>query len=188
MSDRGAGEMDAGQYDIKTDVFAASGTMMLIRLSALREVMMGDDFYDSDFFAYREDCDIAMRMHGAGMKSLFVPSAHAWHYRGMYGAENQNWVQRIKNRRGQRPFFAALSSRNQLLFLMKHLTPGHLFRYGLWIVPTEGLRTLYGMLMEPMTRGRLLEIPRMLPKTLEKRKEIYARRTESPSSLKKYVS
>ncbi|MDA1024602.1 MAG: glycosyltransferase family 2 protein [bacterium] len=187
MSDRGAGEKDHGQYDDRIDIFAPTGTMMMIRLSAVHALMEAGEFYDGDFFAYREDCDLALRMRELGMKSIFVPSARAWHYRGMFGAEKQTWLQRINNRRGQRPFFAALSTRNQLLLLIKHLH----FDLALKILPavliSEIPRTFYGLIFESMTRKRLLEIPGLFPKMWKKRKKLLEMRNVTAQEILKYV-
>lgn len=188
MSDRGAGELDKGQYDEKTEIFGATGTMSLFRLSALRDVMVVDEVLDDDFFAYREDCDLVWRLRKAGWGAKFVPDAVAWHFRGMYGAEKQTWLERMKNRMGQRPFFAALSTRNQLFVLLKNLTLID-FIVGLpWIVFGEGSRVLYGVIIEPETRRRIFSMWKLIPKMLSKRKEIKKKTRLSASEIRSYVS
>lgn len=188
MSDRAAGELDEGQYDQKIDIFGPTGTMSLFRLSALIDVMHEPgEIFDGDFFAYREDCDLAWRLRRAGWKSEFVPTAKAHHYRGMYGAEKQSLWQRLKNRRGQRPFFAALSTRNQLLLLIKNLSFTNFVLYSPWLIFGEGGRTLYGAIVESMTRKRLLEIPKLLPKMLKKRKQIFAQSSVPEAEIRSYV-
>jgi GT2 family glycosyltransferase len=109
MEDRGAGELDKGQYDDKTDLIGATGTSALWRATTLKELCIDGEPLDSDFFAYREDCDLAIRARRAGWKAAFVPSARAHHYRGMYGAAKRNLWQRFLDRRQQRPFPAAMS-------------------------------------------------------------------------------
>lgn len=188
MSDRGAGEIDSGQYDLQTDIFCSTGTMALFRLSALLSVSHGgSEIFDQSFFAYREDCDLAWRLRRAGWKSAFVPTAKAHHYRGMYGAEKQTVWQRIKNRRGQRPFFSALSTRNQILLLVKNLSFMNAIIYFPWIFFGEGGRVLYAILFEPMTRRRLLEIPGLIPSMLKKRKQIFAQTTVPEAEIRSYA-
>ncbi len=187
MSDRGAGELDEGQYDEMNLIFCATGTMSLFRLSALQSVLTEGELFDPDFFAYREDCDLAWRLARAGWKSEFVPLAVAHHYRGMFGAEKQSLWQRFKNRRGQRPFFAALSTRNQLLLLIKNLSFIDALLSAPWILVGESIRVAYGFFFEPMTRKRLLEIPRLLPSMLRRRKEIFSREQIDGSILRAYV-
>ena len=186
MSDRGAGELDKKQYDEKTDLFGVTGTMSLFRLSALKSVMDGEVF-DGDFFAYREDCDLVWRLRKAGWKAGFVPSAIAWHYRGMYGAEKQTWWQRLKNRRGQRPFFAALSTRNQLFVLLKNLTFMDFLTNSPWIIFGEGTRIFYGFVFESQTRRRLLSAWMLVPKMLKRRRFIKKNTTSAGAETRNYV-
>lgn len=188
MSDRGAGELDKGQYDTQRDIFGVTGTMALFRLSALQSVMVDGEIFDGDFFAYREDCDLVWRLARAGWKSEFVPSAVAYHYRGMYGAEKQSLWERLKNRRGQRPFFAALSTRNQILVLIKNLSFTDAILSSPWLIAGEGSRALYGMLFEPMTRKRVMEIPGLMPKMLKKRKQIFSDIQTRGRELRAYMN
>lgn len=187
MADRGAGEMDAGQFDAKTDIFGPTGTMALFRLEALKSILVDGEVFDSDFFAYREDCDLAWRLRKAGWKSGFVPEAKAWHYRGMYGAEKQSSWQRLKNRLGQRPFFAALSTRNQLFVLLKNLTASDFISASPWIIFGEGLRVLYGFFFEKETRQRLLSSGPLIWKMIKKRQQIKAVTTTPASEIRAYV-
>lgn len=187
MSDRGAGEIDVGQYDAQRDVFAPTGTCALFRARAVYDVLVGGEFYDGDFHTYREDCDLAWRWRRAGHRTAFIPRAKAWHYRGMYGAERQSLWQRLKNRRGQRPYFAALATRNQLFVLLKNLTWADALRSLPRIVFHEGGRVAYGLLFERETRKVLLSVPRLLPAMLRKRKMAKALWREPAAVLRAYV-
>lgn len=188
MSDRGAGELDKGQYDERTDIFAPTGTMAMYPLSVVKSIMMGSEFFDKTFFAYREDCDLAWRLRKAGHTSHFVPSAIAYHYRGMYGAEKQSLWKRLLNRKGQRPFFAALATRNQLFVLMKNLTIGSFLLSSPWIVFHETGRVVYGFIFEPQTRSRLIKMWKHVPEMLKKRKHILSNATTPEGQVRKYVS
>jgi len=187
MSDRGAGELDKGQYDNKLGLFGPTGTIGLYRLSVIQKVMLNDEFYDGEFFAYREDCDLAWRLQKLGIITKFAPQAIAWHYRGMYGAEKQTWLDRIKNRRNQRPFFAALSTRNQLLVLLKNLSFADFIRSAPQLIFGEGARVLYGFIFEKQTRGRLLSIWRLERRALKDRKLITETQIKSNAEIRKYV-
>lgn len=188
MSDRGAGELDQGQFDNATDVFGPTGTCTLFRARAVRNVLVDGEFYDGDFHTYREDCDLAWRMRAAGMKTVFAPSAKAWHYRGMFGAEKMSWLQRLRNRQGQRPFFAALSTRNQIFVLLKNLSWGEAARSLPAIVFHEGGRIAYGLLFERQTRKVLVSAPTLIPRMLRKRRIVRALATEPGAVLRSYVS
>lgn len=187
MEDRGAGEVDKGQYDNKPDILGVTGTCALWRASALKTVSVDGEPFDGDFFAYREDCDLALRARRAGYRTKFIPSAKAHHYRGMYGAANRTLWQRIIDRRKQRPFPAALSTRNQLFFLVKNLTVTDFFTYGIWILPNEFFRVCYGFVLEPQTRSLLLKSPLLFMKMLKKRKQVFAIVKESGKVIRAYV-
>ena len=187
MEDRGAGEIDRGQYDAKLDLIGPTGTSALWRASALKDLAVNGEPLDSDFFAYREDCDLALRARRAGWPTRFVPSARAHHYRGMYGAAKRGWWQRFLDRRKQRPFPAAMSTRNKLFFLLKNLTAGDWLRYGFRIVPNELSRVIYGFMFEPQTRLLLLKSPPSFIKMLRKRRLVLAKARESGKVIRSYV-
>jgi GT2 family glycosyltransferase len=187
MVDRGAGELDRGQYDAATDLFGPSGTMALWRVSALRDVMIEHEAFDDDFFAYREDCDLAWRLARSGWSTAFIPSAIAWHYRGMYGAEKQTWWERLKNRQNQRPFMAALATRNQLFVLIKNLSLWGFILAAPWLLFHEGGRVVYGLVFEPETRRRLLGSWSLWGKMLKKRRAVMNLAKLSEADIRHYV-
>jgi len=188
MVERGAGEIDKGQFDALRDVFGPSGACAMFRASTVRDLLVQGELYDGDFFAYREDCDLAWRACGAGQRTAFIPAAKLWHYRGLYGAEKQTLWQRLTNRKRQRPLFAALSTRNQLLVLLQNLTWSDLFLAWPWILFNESGRVLYGLLFEPETRKVLLAAPKMLRGALKRRAEGLALRQVTPQKLREYVN
>ena len=79
--DRGGGETDTGQYDRKQWVFGATGAAALYRRSLVEAVSVEGQFFDEDFFSYREDADLAWRGQVMGWRCLYVPQAVAWHVR-----------------------------------------------------------------------------------------------------------
>jgi GT2 family glycosyltransferase len=79
--DRGAEEQDEGQYDRTQWVFGATGAAAMFRRPFVEAVSVDSEFFDEDFFSYREDADLAWRAQLMGWKCLYVPSAVAWHVR-----------------------------------------------------------------------------------------------------------
>src|SRR5215469_6365628 len=79
--DRGAEEQDEGQYDRTQWVFGATGAAVMFRRPFVEAVSVDGQFFDEDFFSYREDADLAWRAQLMGWKCLYVPSAEAWHVR-----------------------------------------------------------------------------------------------------------
>lgn len=187
FEDRGAGEIDHGQYDMKRDLIGACGALVMFRASALKEVMTNGEVFDGDFFAYREDCDLALRLKRAGWQTAFIPSAKAWHYRGMFGAQKRSWLERLRDRQGRSPFLAALAQRNQLLMLIKNLPCGEVLRSGPFIVFHEVTRLLYSFFFEKETRKLLLRFIPFALRALKKRKHIFATAKVPPTVFRKYM-
>jgi GT2 family glycosyltransferase len=79
--DRGAEEIDRGQYDRMQYVFGASGAAAFFRRDVIEDVSVNGQFFDEEFFAFREDGDLAWRAQVMGWKCLYAPTALAWHVR-----------------------------------------------------------------------------------------------------------
>jgi GT2 family glycosyltransferase len=79
--DRGAEEVDHGQYGRAQWVFGATGAAAMFPRSLVEVVSVDGEFFDEEFFSYREDADLAWRARLMGWKCLYEPSAVAWHVR-----------------------------------------------------------------------------------------------------------
>lgn len=79
--DRGAEEIDRGQYEHMQYVFGTSGAAAFFRREFIEDVSVEGEFFDEEFFAFREDGDLAWRAQVLGWKCLYVPMAAAWHVR-----------------------------------------------------------------------------------------------------------
>lgn len=94
---RGNGEpANTGKYNSKEFVFGSSASIVVYYKPALE--MIG--FFDEDFFAYEEDIDLALRLHSAGWKTMFIPKAISYHLGGAttkkmgnfrYRMDAKNW-------------------------------------------------------------------------------------------------
>jgi GT2 family glycosyltransferase len=108
--DRGSLQPDRQQYDNPEFVFGATGAACLYRREMIADISFKGEFFDDDFFAYREDADVAWRAQHQGWKCLYVPDAVAYHARSvlpsnrsqvpaavnMHSVKNR-WLLRIKN-------------------------------------------------------------------------------------------
>ena len=65
------------------EVFGVSGAAAVYRRSFINDVTINDEYFDEDFFAYREDADVAWRGRVMGWKALHVPDAVAFHVRAV---------------------------------------------------------------------------------------------------------
>jgi GT2 family glycosyltransferase len=68
-------EVDKGQYNKVVETDYASGSCMLIRREALKEIGL----FDKKLFMYWEDSDLSQRAKRAGWQILYVPQAKIWH-------------------------------------------------------------------------------------------------------------
>ena len=81
--DRGAGIDDDGRFDTEEDVFGITGALALFRRGVLEASRVDGEVFDADFFAYREDADLAWRLQGFGYRARYVPRAVAYHRRSV---------------------------------------------------------------------------------------------------------
>jgi len=73
--DRGAWELDCGQYDRENQILGACGAAIFIRRNLFEKIGYFDRFY----FTYYEDLDFSIRTWWIGYKVNFVPQAIVYH-------------------------------------------------------------------------------------------------------------
>ena len=101
--DRGAEERDGAQFDRVQYVFGASGAAVMFSRDFIADVSIEGEFFDEDFFSFREDGDLAWRAQVFGWRCLYAPAAVAWHARRVTPERRQdlplviNWHS-VKNR------------------------------------------------------------------------------------------
>ena len=129
--DRGEGEEDKGQYDKDNDVFGLSGACVFYRRNALEDIKIprnqGYEYFDDDFFAYKEDVDLAWRLNLRNWRNIYIPKAIAYHFRA--GAPKSK-------RFHQSSLINFYSFRNHFWMLIKNIHPStfrrnirHIFFY-----------------------------------------------------------
>ncbi|WP_339060911.1 glycosyltransferase family 2 protein [Tepidibacillus marianensis] len=148
MFDRGQNSNNLTQFDDFTTVFGVSGAAPIYRRNALEDVKINDEYFDVDFFAYKEDIDLSWRFNLFGWKAIFVPSAIGYHGRAISGAGNRNKIEFIKNRKNQSSFIKTLSLKNHYSMLVKNLTIRDIKHNLLPIVIREIQHLLYSILFE----------------------------------------
>ena len=79
--DRGSEEPAEGRYLAEEEVAGVTAAAGFYRREALESAKISTGYFDSDFFLYREDADLAWRLSRLGWKSLYVPDAVGWHRR-----------------------------------------------------------------------------------------------------------
>lgn len=87
---RGQKEADRGQYEEEMEIFGPSASAALYTRQALERVALpergeGPEFFDSSYFAYYEDVDLAWRLRLAGFSSWCAPRARVFHVHSATG-------------------------------------------------------------------------------------------------------
>jgi len=114
--DRGSQEPDNGHFLRYEYVFGASAAAALYRREMIEDVSIGGEFFDQDFFAYREDADVAWRAQLLDWRCLYTPHARGYHVRKALPG----------NRRALPPAINMHSVKNRFLMRIKNMT-GHLY-------------------------------------------------------------
>lgn len=119
-------EKDKGQYDVAMDIFWGSGTCLLLRVSALKNI----ELLPNDFFFYHEETDLCWRLNNKGQRIVFVPKAVVYHKGG--STSKREMTKRI--------FFV---HRNNLLMIARNMPLIDL----LWVLPirlvTDSLSAIF---------------------------------------------
>lgn len=116
--DRGQNEVDSGQYDKNERVFGVCGAASLFKREALEQIKVNEEYFDNDFFAYKEDIDLCWRLNLYGYKCIYVHDAISYHGRGMNSSKGI--INTINNRRKQSEFLKGISFRNHYFMIMKN--------------------------------------------------------------------
>lgn len=116
--DRGQNEVDSGQYDKDERVFGVCGAAPLFKREALEKVKIDKEYFDNDFFAYKEDIDLCWRLNLYGYKCIYVHDAVSYHGRGMNSSKGI--INTINNRRKQSELLKGISFRNHYFMIMKN--------------------------------------------------------------------
>lgn len=172
--DRGHGERDVGQYDRLEEVFSICGAAVLYRRSMLDDVQIDGEYFDEDFFAYKEDVDIGWRARLLGWSSLYNPGAIAYHLRG--------WKRRDDRRRVSL-ILKYHSLKNHFLMMLKNELPALFWRDCLSILSLVIPAVVYVSFMEPALWKAALNLKQYLPGARYKRRIIMERRRTSTEQM-----
>ena len=111
--DRGSQEVDNGHFLNFEYVFGATAAAALYRRQMIDDISVLGEFFDPDFFVYREDADVAWRGQLLGWRCLYTPLARGYHVRNVLPG----------NRRALPPEINMHSVKNRFLMRIKNMTP-----------------------------------------------------------------
>jgi len=127
--DRGSKQPDTGSYEQCEYVFGVTGAAALYRRRMIDSIAVAGDFFDPDFFAYREDADVAWRAQLLGWKCVYTPCAVAYHVRSVLPSRRSS-VAAVLNMH---------SVKNRFLMRIKNVTPRLYLRHCLAVTFRDGL-------------------------------------------------
>ena len=126
--DRGSQEVDNGHYLNFEYVFGATAAAALYRRQMIDDISINSEFFDPDFFVYREDADVAWRAQLMGWRCIYTPMARGYHVRAVLPG----------NRGALPPVINMHSVKNRFLMRIKNMTPD-LYRRNWWSITSRDL-------------------------------------------------
>lgn len=176
--DRGSQEIDNGHHLNFEYVFGATAAAALYRREMIDDILIDGEFFDPDFFVYREDADVAWRAQLLGWRCLYTPRARGYHVRKVLPG----------NRRALPPAINMHSVKNRFLMRLKNITPD-LYRRN-WVSITLRDVMVLGccVLWEHSSLRAFRYLYSNWRRVLEKRNQIMRRRRASDAYLASWFS
>ena len=171
--DRGWHQRDDGRFRQTEYVFGASAAAALYRREMIADISAAGSFFDPDFFAYREDADVAWRAQLLGWRCLYVGQAVGYHVRSV-GPGNRRAVPALINMH---------SVKNRFLMRIKNMTGGLYRRFCLQATARDLLVIAGCLLWEPSSLSAFWRLAKCMPRAIRARRWIMSRRRASDASL-----
>jgi len=176
--DRGSQEVDNGHYLNFEYVFGATAAAALYRRSMIEDISILGEFFDPDFFVYREDADVAWRAQLMGWRCMYTPLARGYHVRNVLPG----------NRRALPPEINMHSVKNRFLMRLKNMTPD-LYRRNWLSITTRDIVVLGACLLRERTSLKAFWfLARNWKRILAKREEIMRRRRAKDDYISSWFS
>ena len=176
--DRGSQEPDKGHYLNFEYVFGATAAAALYRRKMIEDISIQGEFFDSDFFVYREDADVAWRGQLMGWRCLYTPRACGYHVRNV-----------LPGKRHALPAAINMHSvKNRFLMRIKNMTPDLYRRNWLAITGRDLLVIGACLLHEHSSLKAFAFVLRNWKSVMAKRREIMSRRRVQDDDLASWFS
>ncbi len=164
--DRGCLETKNGHYQHYEYVFGATAAAACYRREMIDDISVEGEFFDADFFAYREDADVAWRAQLLGWRCIFDPRAAGYHVRKLRPGMRSELPAEINMH----------SVKNRFLMRIKNITPGLYMRNFLPITVRDLGILAYCLLIEHTSLPAFYYLARDFRGVMSKRRLIQARR------------
>ena len=176
--DRGWHQPDGACFQNVEYVFGASAAAALFRRRMIEDIAIDGNFFDPDFFVYREDADVAWRALLLGWRCIYTPYAVAHHVRTVTPA----------NRRTAPAVVNMHSVKNRFLMRIKNTTFGVYRRHWFAMTARDVVVVLASLVWEPTSLAAFWRLARCLPRALRGRRQIMSRRRVSDEVLNRWFS
>jgi GT2 family glycosyltransferase len=176
--DRGSRRLDDGSYNKTEYVFGATGAAALYRREMINHISIDGEFYDVDFFSYREDADVSWRAQLLGWKCLYVPDAVAYHVRSVLP----------ENRRSQPAHINMHSVKNRWLLRIKNMTGGLYRRFWLPVTLRDAAVIAACLTVEWSSLPAFALVAKKWKSTFAKRRKIMALRRADDGYLAQWFT
>jgi len=186
--ERGSGEEDTGQYDKEGEVFGVSGALPCYRRSSLEDIKINNEYFDEDFWSYKEDIDLAWRLRLRGWQAKFIPEAVAYHHRTA-SIKDKLWDKglalSIVSSRKDKPLYVHIPSyRNHFCLLTKN--EQNFSQDWIFILWYEFRKFIYILFFEPKTFKGLFQYFKLRSKMKDKRKIIQSKARVGRKDIRKW--
>jgi GT2 family glycosyltransferase len=185
---RGQGQVDQGQFEKKEEIFGVDGAVPVYRRKALTDVKINEEYFDEDFFCYKEDVDLAWRLRLYGWQTIYQPRAIAWHWRGSGDSATRTPWGIVKERKKISQFSKYLSFKNQRLMQLKNEQIWLLIKHLPWFLSKEIAAWFYILLFEKYTWPAIKDLFRQMPRAWQKRKIIIAKRRVGAKEMERWFA
>lgn len=181
------------------EIFGPDGAAPVYKRTALEDVKLprtekksidqnnSMEYFDEDFFIYKEDVDLAWRLRLYGWKNLFVEKCIAYHGRGAGDSAAVSALKIIEERRNISPLAKYYSWKNQRLMQIKNENINIFLKHLPWFLPKEIASWVYVLLFEePQAIKSIVQMFLQLPAALKKRKIIMLRKKATNKEIKNW--
>src|SRR6266404_8092196 len=176
--DRGSQEVDNGHYLKHEYVFGATAAAALYRREMIENISLDGEFFDSDFFVYREAADVAWRAQLMGWSCIYAPLARGYHVRNVLPG----------NRRALPPEINMHSVKNRFLMRIKNMTPD-LYRRNWFSITSRDMLVVAACLIHEHTSLKAFwYLARNWRRVVAKRAEIMRRRRAKDDYISSWFS
>jgi GT2 family glycosyltransferase len=176
--DRGSLEADNGHYRNFEYVFGATAAAALYRRKMIDDISIMGEFFDPDFFVYREDADVAWRAQLMGWRCIYTPHACGYHVRNVLPGNRSALPAEINMH----------SVKNRFLMRIKNITPD-LYRRNWLSITWRDLLVLGACLVREHSSLKAFGyVLHNWPRFMAKRKEIMKRRKAKDEYIASWFS